>query len=206
MAFAETMTLVDLERWCQQTGAKLAGASLQVPLKQCAVAIKADIAQNFAEGHGPDGTAWPPLAHPRINTAGSDRPLRDTGILAASISGSGAGHIEHLSETELTIGTNLDYAALQQFGGTIVPKEAKMLAIPLTKEAKRAGRARRFPGKLHAVVKGGKGVLLDDDDEAQYALTVGPITVPARPFAGFSERVTRIIGKIFAEYLAGLVQ
>jgi phage gpG-like protein len=122
------------------------------------------------------------------------------------MSASGEGHFETLSATELVIGTNLDYAPLQQFGGTIAPVNAKMLAIPLTKEAQRAGTARRFPGKLHAAVKDGKGVLLDSEGVAQYALTKGPIKIPARPFAGFSEKAIDRIQKIFVEYLGGLIQ
>jgi phage gpG-like protein len=51
------------------------------------------------------------------------QPLRDTGRLQRSISALADGN-------GVTIGTNLVQARLQQFGGTIVPKRAKVLAFP----------------------------------------------------------------------------
>jgi hypothetical protein len=63
--FAQEMSLTDLERWCAESGANLAGADMTIPLKRCAVVVKADIAENFAQGHAPDGTPWQPACRPR---------------------------------------------------------------------------------------------------------------------------------------------
>lgn len=100
-----------------------------------------DVKSNFNNSWSPEHHKWVPLAHARPNSArsGTDKPLQDRGFLYASIQGkplaTGAG---------IQIGTNVEYANLHQFGGVITPKRAKFLAIPLTKEAKRAGSPRRF--------------------------------------------------------------
>jgi phage gpG-like protein len=52
------------------------------------------------------------------------QPLLDTGRLRASISSQVQGK-------EVVVGTNLIYAPIHQFGGVIVAKKAKYLAIPV---------------------------------------------------------------------------
>ncbi len=62
-----------------------------------------------------------------------------TGLLAGSIQGSGKGAaytIFNLSDLKVEFGTNLRYAAQVQNGGRIDPKNAKALAIPLTRQLK----------------------------------------------------------------------
>ena len=164
---------------------------LEIVLRAGAIMAASDVRNNFAKSVSPEGVPWRRLAYPRINSKGDDKPLRDTGILMASVYGRSDGN-------SITVGTNLIYAALHQFGGVVRPVKAKWLAIPLTKEAKRAGSARRFPNPLRCVISktSGKGVLLDTDDEVQYAL-VKEVKVPARPFLGFSptflERMERLL-------------
>jgi HK97 gp10 family phage protein len=94
---------------------------------------------------------------------------------------------------EVTLGTNLEYAAMQEFGGTIVPKNAKYLAIPLTDEARQfAGGPRSFPRELSPRIKGGKGVMVDEAGVAQFAL-VKSATIPAHPYLrpAFDENVNQ---------------
>jgi len=80
------------------------------------------------------------------------------------------------------IGTNLEYAAIHEFGGTITPKEKQFLAIPLTPEARQYVSPTLYPEKLRAVFAGGgSGVLVDAAGEAQYALTKSA-TIPAAPY------------------------
>jgi len=145
--------------------------------------------ETFKRGVSPDGTPFIPLAHQRPS-GGSGLPLRDNGFLLASIQA-------RATQNDLTVSSNLAYAGLHQFGGTIRPKKGKFLTIPATKEAKRYP-ARRFRTPLHAVVnrRGTAGVLLDDNDVVQYYL-VKKVTVPARPFLGFS--------KNFIDYTAMLL-
>ena len=57
------------------------------------------------------------------------------------------------------------------YGGTITPKRAKALSIPLTGEAYKAGSASLFPRPLHLVKRKGKAPLLMDEFGAvQYIL------------------------------------
>lgn len=101
--------------------------------------LLSDVKSRFSSGTDPSGTKWRPLKHARPN--GGDVPLRDTGILMASFSGGS-------DSTSVWVGTTHPGAALHNFGGTVRGK-GKMLAIPLTKEAKRSGGPRRWKnGKL----------------------------------------------------------
>ena len=159
-----------------------------------------DIKKNFSEGHSPDGVKWRALAHGRPS-GGTALPLRDNGLLLASV-----GY--HITGNEIAAGSGLEYAGVHQWGKVIKPVKAKMLAIPITKEAKRAGGPRNFPRPLVAIVgKNGKGVLAEaprpkpKGKRKSTAVAAGPVkrqmgkvhfilvkevTVPARPFVGLS--------------------
>lgn len=108
-----------------------------------------------------------------------DRSLRSGALFSSlNVSESGAGSantVFELSDNEVTIGTNLPYAAQVQFGGTIVPKPPnKALAIPLPNSLK---QAKRWPLDLDpnrellqfVPYRGGKpnilGFLVDPGDE-----------------------------------------
>jgi phage gpG-like protein len=111
--------------------------------------MAADIKSRFSSGTAPDGTPWPPI---KGRLRGGDKPLLDTGTLRASIWGR--------PETDgATAGTNDRRAPLLHFGGTVVPKTAQFLSLPLTREAMRSGSPRNFPRPL-VVVKSKKGTLL----------------------------------------------
>jgi HK97 gp10 family phage protein len=79
------------------------------------------------------------------------------------------------------IGTNLEYAKIHEYGGTIKPKKAKFLAVPLTEEARRYVSPRLFPRELHPVIHDDKGTLRDADGTAHYAL-VKSVTITAQPY------------------------
>lgn len=76
------------------------------------------------------------------------------------------------------VGTNVVYAAVQEFGGTIVPRQAKMLAIPI---GNRRGSPRRY-NDLHIIrTRSGSVLLVDQSGEAHYLL-VPKVTIPAHPY------------------------
>lgn len=77
---------------------------------------------NFRNSQGPNAEKWKPLSTLTISMRrkGSSKPLVDTGTLRRSIRGIATG-------TQAIVGTNLKYAAIHQFGGTIRPKKAKSL-------------------------------------------------------------------------------
>jgi phage gpG-like protein len=151
-------------------------------------AAVSDVKRRFATGTAPDGTRWRPLRYPRPN--GGDQPLRDTGQLAASIVG------EH-TPNEVVVSTNRVGARLHHFGGKVEPKKAKVLTIPLTKEAKRAGSPRRLvrrkgdPLPLFARMVGSRLV--------GHFLCVKKVVVPARPFMGLSREGWDLIAAVLAE-------
>jgi HK97 gp10 family phage protein len=114
-----------------------------------------------------------------IRNGASRRAPRKSGNLRRSI----VAEVKESNDEQATIeiGTNLDYAAIQEFGGTIVPKKAKLLAIPVTKTAERFA-PREYPGKLHMVISGGMPVgLADASDKLQYALKRF-VTIKAHPY------------------------
>lgn len=89
-----------------------------VALKRLAVMVRAATLENFASGHAPDGTPWEPLKRPRANSKGGDKPLRDRGLLMASVTGQGGGHVEQITQSTLTFGANLEYAGVHNYGHT----------------------------------------------------------------------------------------
>lgn len=182
-------------------------------LKRAAIAMKADVNENFNTSASPDGAPWAPLRFPRPNSKGGDKPLLNTGLLRASITRTGAGHIENLTATSVEIGTVRPGANLMHAGGTVVPTKAKALAIPLTKEAYSAtvngGGPRKFPrplfvlwkagaksGALAEVVQKGRGKKKKPTLIRHFAL-VKSVTVPARPFVGFGQRLVAKLESAF---------
>lgn len=159
-------------------------------LQQLAIS---DTKKRFAASMSPDGTPWVPLRHQRVYAGTSNKPLRNFGFLMASVQAKA-------TQNDMTVSSNLIYAGLHQFGGMVRPKKGKFLAIPATKEASRAGGARRFRRPLHPIInrRGTGGVLLDENDVVQYYLTK-EVKVPARPFLGFSKAVIGEIGELLSE-------
>ena len=77
--------------------------------------------------------------------------------------------------------TDVAYALIHEIGGTIVPKRAKFLTVPVTENAKRAGSPRNMPSLHFGKTKGGQPVLLDQSGRVQYLLRK-KVTIPARPY------------------------
>lgn len=195
-------------------GAAARTQSLPAPLlRLLALAAVADTKRNFDESADPDGRPWSPLAFPR--TSGGDRPLRDKGLLLASISG-GANHVERYAADSVTVGTNRPGAALHQAGGVVVPKQAKWLAIPATREAARVGSPRNFPRPLAFIFGKRGGVAVERPASVKRGLPPkgGPklkagvvqyyftkkVTVPARVFLGAGQRLVKKLDTIAADF------
>lgn len=196
---AESISLDVLAKWAGRTSVDLTKLTFEKPLKQCKVLLAADMKSNFARQSSPAGVPWAPLKHPRPR--GGSQILRDRGLLMASLTAQGRGHVERLNARELVMGTNLEYAGLHQYGGTIRPKRGKYLAIPLTREAVTAGSPRRMDGLVG--IFGAKGGVLKKGDVVHFALTKS-VTVPARPFVGVSAKAQATIPKIFGDFIMGV--
>jgi len=138
-----------------------------------------------------------------------------TGRLGASLAPGGEGNVFEINDLTALVGTNLPYAAQVQFGGTIVPREAKALAIPLDDRIARQGIGpREFDpsGELlrFVPVKSSPniiGLLVMDEEvdfggtlkfggngEAMYALAQW-VTQEARPYLYFSDEDRRAINE-----------
>lgn len=107
--------------------------------------------------------------------------IKDQGLIRTrTLSHSLDAEISEQSATRaaVDVGTNLDYGAIHEFGGTIKPKNAKYLAIPV-------GSYTGSPLKYSdlKVKKTGRGnlVLLDAGGRVQYVLKAS-VEIPARPY------------------------
>lgn len=103
------------------------------------------------------------------------KPLQDNGILYASVTAQGKGHIEKMDDLKLVWGTNIEYAAPHQDG-------AKHKEI------------RRAKGQKPLVFPGPDGTPI-------FSMSRKAYTMPARPFLGFVPELADSISKIFADEL-----
>jgi len=144
----------------------------------------------FRDGRDPSGTSWPA---PRrlISGAGEKSPLIQSGRLRNSITWTS-------NEFVARVGTNVRYAAIHQFGGTVLAKGGKALAIPLDREAA-LYKPRDFPRKLELVWpkgrrsgwlvehKAGRGKRETGAKDIFKYLLVRQVTIKKRPFLGVSQ-------------------
>jgi HK97 gp10 family phage protein len=110
-----------------------------------------------------------------VNAAKENAPKRDN-HLGPSIH----SEVSSVSETSATvdIGTDVVYAAIQEFGGTVSAKNGKYLAIPI-------GDFNDSP-KNHSDLKlrktgGGNLIMVDASGKAQYVLQTS-VTIPPHPY------------------------
>lgn len=91
-------------------------------------------------------------------------------------------HLEVAESTNETaavdIGTNVEYAALHEFGGTVQAKSSKYLAIPV---GSYKGSPRKHNDLRVRKTGGGNLVMVDEAGVVQYVLKTS-VTVPAQPY------------------------
>lgn len=177
--------LSELAKHMSATEPTVWGATVGICAKKLAVMAVSAARRGMRDGISPDGTPYKPLAHPRPN--GGDKPLRDKGLMAASLSAS-------VTEGGLRLAASSPGANLHQYGGTVKAAPGKMLAIPLTREAKRVGSPRKnnFPRKLWVFSSPRNKFLVETKGKGSkkqlvfHYILKDSVTVPARPFVGFS--------------------
>ncbi len=141
-----------------------------------------------------------------------------SGKLKASITagtqGRGGGDtIFSLSDESVEVGSNLPYAAIRQFGGTILPKKpGGALAIPLTDQLKRSGQSPTEFDLSFVPITGGAsgnvfGLLVDKKNkkdgkgEPLYALA-REVTQAGTPYLFISDDDLRVIQEeLWPEFL-----
>lgn len=140
-------------------------------LKLIGVALLKEQNRRFDTQSDPDGKPWAKLAPLTVALRGGKTGpiLRRSGQLKRS----GAWR---LSGSSLRVGVNTPYAAVQNFGATITPKNGSILAIPHS-----AG----FGGKNRPGIIAAKSV-----------------TIPARPIVGFGARDEKATLEAVEDWLA----
>lgn len=140
--------------------------------------------RRFERQVGPDNVAWKPLskrtAQRKVNgrRRGTKSILRLSTRLYQSL-------ITASDERSAEVGTNVEYAGIHQFGGTI-----EHFARSQTMSLKKIRKRTRF------VPHGTKGAELR-------RVTIGEhgVTIPARPYLGFSEQDIAALNAEGVEYL-----
>lgn len=137
------------------------------------------------------------------------RNFHGKGTLAASVK----HRLEKLSGLSLAgvVYSNLVYAAIHEFGGTIKPKDAKWLTIPFEGVQ---GRARDYQDTFFASTSAGNLVMFQKrgkDMAVPLFLLVKQAEIPARPWLNPAlesnrEAVVGIIGNAVKEALASVAQ
>lgn len=147
-----------------------AGGDTRPLMEEFVGAMLFSVERRFETESSPDGQPWAPLsprtAAKRIGgkRRGTENKLRVSGRLYQSITG-------EASAREAAVGSNLLYAAIQQTGGTIeMPQRQATVRLRKVK-----GRT-RFAKKTH-------------ERKREMDVTIGAhtITIPARPYLGFSD-------------------
>lgn len=121
---AVTITLTRLSAELQRLAIDPAALDYSRGLRIVSVYLGAQAKQCFAGSREPDGTAWPPFKRkPSARRGGwSAKLLVDKGLLQASMSASAAsGAVREIGRTSLEHGSNLKYAAYQNFGTATIP-------------------------------------------------------------------------------------
>jgi phage gpG-like protein len=160
--------------------------------------VVSDIKGRIAAGVDVRGQRFRPLKHARPR--GGNKPLLDRGLLLASFT-------SRVEPDAVVVGSNHPGAAANNFGAVIRAKK-KMLAIPLTKEAVRAGSPRRFKRKeltLQPTRKRRVFLLMSTDKAGRRVpqfLLVDSVKVPQREFMGVSDKALLQVADALA--LAGL--
>lgn len=129
MSAVLSLDLQQIHHWLDAQARAAARPDISKPLKVIRVLVIAEQKEHFARGEAPDGTPWLPLKRPRrrprdrrkSRRAGTDKPLRDTGLLMASVSARGVNTIDVMTATGLEFGSSLNYAGFHQHGTRHIP-------------------------------------------------------------------------------------
>jgi phage gpG-like protein len=184
-------------------------ANMTPAMAEVAITMKSQVGRTFNRQADPvSGAPWKALGKLTLgNRRGSGqgaKPLRDTGRLLQSLIASNPV----VSANAASISTNLVYANVQNYGGTIRPTRSKYLAIPLDAEAAKAGGARRYfdrlktnPNLQMSVRFPVMGVVnVRTGKFTPKFLLKSSVTIPGRRYLGFGNEYAEEIMDIVADY------
>ena len=151
--------------------------------------LMASTDMRFERAVDPDGIPWTPLARStarRKAKAGRERMLQWSGALRRSIT-------RQVGANSVTVGTNLIYAAIQQFGGDVTHYAHS--AEVLRTFVERDGRKELLPG----FVKRSKANFASFHEVAEHS-----VHIPGRPYLGINadDRAAAVV--ILRDHLLGV--
>jgi phage virion morphogenesis protein len=157
---------------------------------------------NFRRAQTPEGTAWEPLKKSTIKQRrkGSSKPLNDTGVLRASITTGKKGNVNQVNNQSVQVGTNLPYAAIHQFGGTINRDARSGMISWKMKDGKM-----QFHGGLKSMKNGfaestkytKKGTYM----RLRHSFKAYTITIPCRQYMGLTPKMREKYNRICTKYI-----
>lgn len=186
----------------------------RAPLKQAGVYMLAETDKNFRQQRSPDGRPWKKLSPitkgARRGGGGGGKPLQDTGFMKGSIffKPQGNDRLKIFSKSKwAAFHQGLDKSGRQVREHKIKPVKKKYLAIPL-KPISRTKKPREFKDAFIRKSKKGRLVIVRPRGEGLEALYLlkKEVTVPARPFLGFSKRNINDIEKIFVKWVDSILK
>jgi phage gpG-like protein len=120
------------------------------------------------------------------------KTLWDSGRLATSIK-------PEAHRDDVVLGTNVAYAAVHQFGGTIRPKRSRWLTIPAEGVM---GRARDFRDTFFMRAGGALLLMQKQGQDPRLLFTlVKQVTIPARPFLVVRDQDLAKVGRILTKFV-----
>lgn len=165
--------------------------------RQVGIVLEGMAKDCFDQSRSPEGVSWSPLRHPRPR--GGTKPLLDTGLLRASLTSRGKGHLERVTPDGLEWGSNLIYATTHQYGAVITPKKGKFLTIPVSIEALRAGSPLNFPNakeRLGWIIGRGGGIVYEKPNKKKKKPTPKGAKKVKKRSGKFLKRLRRIFRKL----------
>jgi phage virion morphogenesis protein len=193
--------------------ASKAMADLRPLLNLLGEKMKAQTAETFRLRRDPvSGAPWKPTGEialaARPGGGAGAKTLYSTGGLLQSI----IGRRPQIGPRSVAIGSNKKYARIHQFGGTIKPKAAQMLAIPLNRNAARAGGARRWwaqnAERRPFIARSRNGNLLIFEADRRRRRKPKPmfllrdaVAIPPRPYLGIGVRQAAELEKVVAGHV-----
>lgn len=148
------------------------------------------------------GMPWKPLAKSTLKQRRGRmaKILQDTRRLLSSVTSKSSGSVWNLSDTTLEMGTNVEYAVIHQYGGTINRTVKAGSAILSRRGDKGSFRFTKQNAQTMSSIRKGK-------KQFRYVDWMGggsySINIPARPFLVVTERNKQEISRIFERYATG---
>jgi len=176
-----------------------AGGDLGAAMEEIGAALLFSTQTRFETKTGPDGAPWTPFAGSTLKRMPARRRigpqlLRDTGRLSGSL-------VFKADAESVEVGTNVVYAAIHQFGGSVVIPERRGSAT-FEYVAEGAGKAkdgRRVGSRLRFATASTRA---KTKHTRAFTVPAHTVSIPARPYLGVSDDDRAEILAILADRLA----